>query len=125
MLRFLFVLSATLIFCLIIAACEDHDPNPPDIITDWTFLTWYELEPAGTNVRMRLKVADTVADLDNAPWFGPYDSPIPGVDLDAEGIPDANFMLLQVLLSSTDPNVTPSFLGFDLDFDCGEVIVPD
>jgi streptogramin lyase len=110
---------------MIIAACEDHDPNPPDIITDWTYLTWYELEPAGTNVRMRLKVADTVADLDNATWYGPYDNPTPGVDLDAEGIPDANFMLLQVLLSSTDPNVTPSFLGFDLDFDCGEVIVPN
>lgn len=110
---------------MIIAGCEDHDPNPPDIITDWTHLTWNEIEPVGTNVRMRIKVANTVAELDNATWYGPYDSPDPGVDLDAEGIPDANFMLLQVLLSSTDPAVTPSFLGFTLDFDCGEVIVPE
>lgn len=108
---------------MIVAGCEDHDPNPPDVITDWQFLTWNELEPVGTNVRMRLKVADTIADLDTAQWYGVYD--VPGVDLDAEGIPDSNYMLLQVLLSSTDPAMTPSFLGFDLDFDCGEVIIPN
>jgi len=110
---------------MIIAGCEDHDPNPPDIFTDWRYLTWNEIEPVGTNVRMRLKVADTVADLDTAQWYGPYDSPDPGVDLDAAGIPNSNFMLLQVLLSSTDPTVTPSFIGFDIDFDCGEIIVPN
>ncbi len=110
---------------MIVAGCEDQDPdNPPDVTTDWTFLTWSEIEPPGTNVRMRIKVADTVADLDTAQWFGPYDAPSPGVDLDAEGVPDANFMLLQVLLSSTDPAMTPSFLGFDLEFDCGQVIDP-
>ncbi len=110
---------------MIVAGCEDHDPNPPDITTDWTYLTWNEIEPAGTNVRMRVKVADTLADLDNAQWFGPFDSPTPGVDLNAAGIPDANFMLLQVLLSSTSSTVTPSFLGFTLDFDCGDVVVPE
>ena len=110
---------------MIIAGCEDQDPNPPDITTDWTFLTWSEIEPVGTNVRMRLKVADTVADLDTAQWYGPFDNPDPGVDLDAAGIPNANFMLLQVLLSSTDPAVTPSFIGFDIDFDCGDVIIPN
>lgn len=107
---------------MIIAGCEDSDPTTG---TDWQFLTWNEIEPAGTNVRMRLKVANTLAELDAAQWYGPYDSPDPGVDLDAEGIPDANFMLLQVLLSSTAVDLTPSFLGFTLDFDCGGIIIPE
>jgi streptogramin lyase len=111
---------------MIVAGCEDQDPNnPPDIATDWQFLTWNEIEPTGTNVRMRVKVANTLPELDSAPWFGPFDSPSPGVDLNAEGIPDSNFMLLQVLLSSTSSTVTPSFLGFTLDFDCGGTIVPE
>ena len=108
---------------MIIAGCEDHDPAPPDVITDWRQLTWSELEPPDTNVRMRFKVADTVADLDDADWWGPYDAP--DVDLDALGVPDANFMLLQVLLSSASLDVTPSFVGFDLSFDCASPIVPN
>ena len=106
-----------------IQGCEDQDPAPPDIITDWLRLTWNELEPVGTNVRMRLKVADTLADLDTADWWGPYDDP--DVDLEALGVPDSNFMLLQVLLSSSDPDATPSFVGFDIEFDCAGGITPD
>ena len=91
------------------------EPDPP---TNWKTLTWTESEPPGTMVRMRLKVADTVAGLEDAEWWGPYDAP--PVDLDAEGVPDSRYMLLQVLLSSADPQVSPSFSGFVLDFDpCG------
>jgi streptogramin lyase len=108
---------------MIVAGCEDRDPAPPDIVTDWQRLTWNELEPVGTNVRMRFKVADTVADLASAAWWGPYDDP--DVDLDALGVPNSNFMMLQVLLSSTSAELTPSFVGFDLTFDCGGGIIPN
>ncbi len=98
---------------MIVAGCQE--PDPP---TDWKTLQWGESEPPGTTVRMRLKVADTVAGLDQAEWWGPYDSG--PVDLDAEGIPDSRYMLLQVLLASVDHSVTPSFSGFVLDFEpCG------
>ncbi len=106
-----------------VSGCEDNDPAPPDIKTDWLRLTWNELEPAGTNVRMRFRVADTVADLATAAWFGPFDTP--DVDLEALGVPDSNFMMLQVLLSTSDPDLTPSFVGFDLSFDCSGGIVPN
>jgi len=102
---------------LVVAGCEDNDPAPPDIVTDWQTLSWNEAEPPGTNVRLRFKVADTLADLDAADWWGPYDdSP---VDLDALGVPGSSYMLVQILLSATDPNETPSFLGLSLGFDCG------
>lgn len=108
---------------MVVAGCENMDPLDPERKTDWQRLTWNEIEPPGTNVRMRIKVADTVAELATAAWWGPYDHP--DVDLDAIGLPDSDFMLLQVLLSSSDPEVTPGFVGFDLTFDCGGGVIPD
>jgi hypothetical protein len=103
---------------MIVSACEDPDPNPPDTTTDWHSLDWQESEPPGTDVWMRFKVGDDLDTLADQAWWGPYDDP--PVDLDAEGVPNTQYMLLQVLLSSTDINTTPSFMGFQLDFDCGD-----
>lgn len=87
-----------------------------DAVTDWKTLEWFEREPPGTSVRMRLRVADSVAGLASATWFGPWDtSP---VDLDAEGLVDARYAEVEVQLSTDDPAVTPSFLGFNLGFTC-------
>jgi streptogramin lyase len=109
---------------MVVAGCEDPDPSsPPDVRTDWKRLTWAETEPPDSSVRMRIKVADTVAGLQGAEWFGPWDDP--DQDLDALGVPDSSFMLLQVLLSATDLTSTPSFVGFDLSFDCEQVIIPE
>ncbi len=98
---------------MIVSGCEE--PDPP---TNWQTLGWSENEPPGTSVRLRIKVADSIDDLANASWFGPFDtSP---VDLDAAGVPDSRFMLVQVVLVSSDPQVTPAFSGFYLDFPpCG------
>lgn len=87
-----------------------------DAVTDWRTLEWFEREPPGTAVRMRIRVADTVAGLATATWYGPWDdSP---VDLDAEGLPDAKFAEVEVQLSTSDPAITPAFLGFSLGFVC-------
>lgn len=87
-----------------------------DAVTEWAELTWYENEPAGTSVRMRVRVADTIADLSQSVWYGPWDdSP---VDLAAAGVPASIFMEVEVQLSTTDPAVTPSFNGFTVSFTC-------
>ena len=90
-----------------------------DPVSDWQTLTWGESEPPGTSVRVRVRVADTIPDLLIAPWYGPWDtSP---VDLDAAGVPTSKYMQVEVQLSTTDPNITPAFTGFQLVFDCASV----
>jgi hypothetical protein len=87
-----------------------------DAITEWETLEWFEREPPGTRVRMRVRVANTVAELATAGWFGPWDdSP---VDLAAAGVPDAKVMQVEVQLSTDDPAVSPAFLGFNVGFSC-------
>ncbi len=87
-----------------------------DAITEWTTLEWFEREPPGTYVRMRVRVADTVAELAMAGWYGPWDdSP---VDLAAAGVPPAKVMQVEVQLSTDDPDVSPAFLGFNVSFTC-------
>jgi hypothetical protein len=87
-----------------------------DAITEWATLEWYENEPPGTSVRMRVRVADTVAELAQATWYGPWDTP--PVDLAAAGVPASIFMEVEVQLSTTDPAITPSFQGFVVSFTC-------
>jgi hypothetical protein len=85
--------------------------------TDWKTLTWGESEPPGTSVTMRVRVADTVAGLTAAPWFGPFD--VSPVDLDAAGVPDAVYMQVEAQLSTTDIGAgSPSFVGFNVVFNC-------
>lgn len=87
--------------------------------SDWTMLEWGEIEPPGTAVRMRLRVADTMAGLATAPWYGPWDnSP---VDLDAAGVPTAYYMEVEVQLTTTDATQSPAFTGFTVHFDCPDV----
>ncbi len=89
----------------------------PDAKSDWKTLTWGENEPPGTSVTMRVRVADTVAGLAAAPWFGPFD--VPPVDLDAVGVPDAIYMQVEAQLSKTDAAApSPSFNSFHVDFAC-------
>lgn len=87
--------------------------------SDWKRLTWTEIQPAGTSVRMRVRVADTVDGLASAPWFGPWEDP--PVDLDAAGVPDSFFLEAEAQLSTTDPAVRPAFVGFQVDFDCDSI----
>jgi hypothetical protein len=87
-----------------------------DQLTDWRVLDWSENEPPGTTVRMRVRVSDTYAGLDAAAWYGPWDEG--PIDLDVEGVPDGIFMQVEVQLSTEDPAVTPSFIGFNVEFFC-------
>jgi hypothetical protein len=97
----------------IIEGCAIDDQS------DWKTLEWSEYEPPGTSVRVRLRAGDTVAALVMSPWVGPFDtSP---VDLDAVGLTTSKYMQLEVQLSTTDPAVTPSFIGFMVTFDCPSV----
>ncbi len=89
----------------------------PDAKSDWKTLNWGEIEPAGTSVTMRLRVADTVAGLPAAPWFGPFD--VSPIDLDAVGVPDAIYMQVEAALSTSDAAAeSPIFTGFNVTFDC-------
>ena len=101
---------------LIVSACEDPDPNPPDHTTRWHTLSWHEGEPGGSSVRLRFKVGDDLDTLEDQPWFGPYDTP--PVDLAAEGVPNAQYMFIQILMSAANVDMTPTFGGLTLDFDC-------
>jgi streptogramin lyase len=103
---------------VIVSACEDNDPEPPDTTTDWELLDWQETEPPGTSVRVRFKVGDDLDTLDEQQWWGPYD--VPPVDLAAEGVPNAQYMLIQILVGAADASQSPAFIGFDLSFDCGD-----
>ena len=86
-----------------------------DAKTVWKTLTWMASEPPGTAIRLKVRVADTLADLANATWYGPWDtSP---VDLQAAGVPPTRYLEVEVDLSSANPDVSPSFGGFDVDFD--------
>lgn len=103
---------------VLVSACEDEDPdNEPFISTDWQTLDWIEHEPPGTTVRIRFKVVDDLADLPDAPWWGPFDDP--PVDLSALGLPNTRYMLVQILMAAADPSQSPAFGGFTLEFDCG------
>jgi hypothetical protein len=87
-----------------------------DGITAWATLDWTEIEPPGTSIRLRVRTAATIAELDAAIWYGPWDdSP---VDLIAQGVPAGRFLQLEVQLSTSDPGETPSFLGFNVGFTC-------
>ena len=87
-----------------------------DQLTDWKTLDWHEIEPEGTTVKMRVRVASTLPGLAAAAWFGPWD--VPPTDLDAAGVPDAIYMEVEVQLSTSDISVTPSFAGFTVSFTC-------
>lgn len=86
-----------------------------DAKTVWKTLTWLESEPPGTSIRLKVRVADTLADLANATWYGPWDSP--PVDLQAAGVPPTRYLEVEVDLSSANPDVSPAFSGFDVEFD--------
>ena len=86
-----------------------------DAKTVWKTLTWMESEPPGTSVRLKVRAADSLADLAAATWFGPWDAP--PVDLQAAGVPPTRYLEVEVDLSSANPDVSPSFSGFDVDFD--------
>jgi hypothetical protein len=86
-----------------------------DAKTIWKTLTWIESEPPGTSIRLKVRAADTLSDLANATWFGPWDdSP---VDLQAAGVPPSRYLEVEVDLSSANPDVSPGFGGFDVEFD--------
>ncbi|MBI5479784.1 MAG: hypothetical protein HY906_13050 [Deltaproteobacteria bacterium] len=86
-----------------------------DAKTIWQMLTWIESEPPGTSIRLKVRVADTLADLANATWYGPWDtSP---VDLQAAGVPPTRYLEVEVDLASANPDVSPGFGGFDVAFD--------
>jgi DNA-binding beta-propeller fold protein YncE len=87
-----------------------------DAITEWATLEWTAIEPPGTSVRMRVRVADTIAGLADAIWYGPFASS--PVDLAAAGVPPSKFMEVEVQLSTDDTAITPSFIGFNLGFTC-------
>ncbi len=108
---------------VIVSACEDEDPeNEPYITTDWKTLSWQEHEPPGTTVRLRFKVVDDLDNLGAAEWWGPFDdSP---VDLIALGVPNSQYMLVQILMAAADASQSPAFHGFTLDFDCGSGDIP-
>ncbi|MBI5479987.1 MAG: hypothetical protein HY906_14065, partial [Deltaproteobacteria bacterium] len=72
-------------------------------------------EPAGTSIRLKVRVADTLADLASATWFGPWDAP--PVDLQAAGVPPTRYLEVEVDLASANPDVSPGFGGFDVQFD--------
>ena len=91
--------------------------------TKWRALTWNEVEPMGTSVKLRVRFADTIAGLDTAAWFGPFDAPQPPVNLMALGVPSTRFAQVEVQLSSTVPGKSPSFSGYQLTFEgCGTAI---
>jgi len=90
-----------------------------DTRSNWQRLDWSEIEPPGTSVKMRVRVADTVAGLATAAWYGPWDTP--PVDLDVEMVPDTFYMEVEVQLSTTDPAVSPTFAGFSVGFDCPDI----
>jgi streptogramin lyase len=95
-----------------VAGCPDGSA------THWRTLSWIETEPAGTAVRLKVRVADTLAALANAAWYGPWDAP--PVDLQAAGVPASAYLEVEVDLSSANPDVTPHFGGFNVTFDpCG------
>ncbi|MBI4511555.1 MAG: hypothetical protein HY698_18115 [Deltaproteobacteria bacterium] len=90
--------------------------SKPDAKSKWRTLTWSETEPQGTKVKLRVRVADSIAALASARWYGPWDdSP---VDLAAAGVPDAKFMQVEVQFSTTDGKISPSFSGFNVKFSC-------
>ena len=91
--------------------------------TRWRALTWNEVEPMGTSVKLRVRFADTLAGLETAAWFGPFDAPQPPVNLMALGVPSTRFAQVEVQLSSTVPGKSPSFSGYQLTFEgCGTAI---
>jgi hypothetical protein len=92
-----------------------------DAKSNWTTLIWSETEPPGTSVSLRVRVADTVAGLAAAPWFGPFQtSP---ADLEAAGVPDSVFMQIEVQLSTSDVGAgSPAFNSFHVDFQCPGVM---
>ena len=89
----------------------------PSGMTKWRSLTWLENEPAGTAVRLRVRFANTIAALQTAIWYGPFDAPLPPTDLRALMVPTTKYAQVEVQLSTTIANKTPTFSGYTLAFD--------
>ncbi|NUN14544.1 MAG: thrombospondin type 3 repeat-containing protein [Myxococcales bacterium] len=73
-------------------------------VTKWLELTADSVNPAGTALNVRYRVANTVGDLAGQPWsgwFGPYPPAVMPISLQAQGNIVGKFLQVEVKLSTT------------------------
>lgn len=76
----------------------------PGVCTNWDNISWVESAPPGTNVEIRTRVGNTsVPDSNWTGWSSPYTSRTGS----AMSHPLALFVQYKVVLTSTDPDLTP------------------
>ncbi len=90
-------------------------------LSRWIELTWDAQVPPGTSVQVFVKVANSLADLDNSalPRYGPFtQSP---VDLEAAGVPRGTYARIEFVLLSNDGQTSPVLRSFNAKWTCGDI----
>lgn len=95
----------------IFEACSD--------LAKWKEAIWDAATPAGTTLQVYVKVANTLAGLDDMSIvrYGPFtQSP---VDLAAAGVPMGKYLRIEFVLLSNDGKSSPVLKGFNVKWECG------
>jgi hypothetical protein len=89
---------------------------PTTPTTPWKTLSWTQDTPPGTSIQVKVRTGATVAELEAAPFEGPFTmSPR---DLPTTGISASKLLQLEFDLTTQDAAITPRLTGFNVDFDC-------
>ena len=95
-------------------------PCPGGKAPKWLKVLWDANVPTGTALTLRVRGADTLANLTSAPWIGPWKgSP---ADLSAAPGPlmpnPVGFLQLEFDFTTQDPSISPALKGFQIAWDC-------
>ncbi len=91
----------------IVAAC-------PDGRTEWERLTVSSTTPADTRIEVRVRAADRVDQLPDAPWFGPFD----GSPVDLMDVPAGVFLEVEAMLVSSERGTSPRLRRMTVQYNC-------
>jgi hypothetical protein len=88
--------------------------------TTWTNLNWKLEAPTGSQVAIRYRAAASVAELSSAMWqvvSGP-----PAVKINVPATPPANFLQVEISMTSIDNKITPILSELSAGFTCKLII---
>ena len=95
-------------------------PGCGTAVTTWTNLTWKIDAPTGSMVALRYRAAPTVAELTSAMWQSV--SGTSPLKLSVPAMPPANFLQVEVSMSSIDNKITPILSELSAGFTCKVII---
>jgi hypothetical protein len=89
--------------------------------TTWRSVTWDAEVPANTRLQLYVKVANTLADLNNSATtrYGPFE--LSPADLVTAGVPKGHYLRVEFVLLSSNGKSTPVLKSFNVVWQCGGI----